>query len=64
MPDMSEHRKEYLLNYAKQKYKRVPLDISHDKYDEIKAMSDKKGMSVNGYIKNAIDIQLKKDNKS
>lgn len=51
-------RTEYMLNYAKEKLKRIPLDVQKDKYDEIKAAADKCGESVNGYIKAAIDKRL------
>lgn len=52
----------YSMEYNKKNYKRVPLDISFKKYDDIKAAADKCGDSVNGYIKKAIDDRLNKDN--
>lgn len=49
---------QYNLEYAKKNYKRVPLDITNDKYNELKTASEKAGESVNGYIKKAIDLRL------
>lgn len=51
----------YQIDYAKKNYKRVPLDLTKSKYDEIKAASDKAGETVNGYIKHAIDDRLNKE---
>lgn len=39
--------------------KRIPLDVSKPKYDEIKAAADNAGEAVNHYIKAAIDKRLK-----
>jgi len=55
-----QNKTEYNLKYAKSHYKRVPLDVSLDKYDEIKAAADTQGETLNGYIKKAIDMRLKK----
>ncbi|MBO7475757.1 MAG: hypothetical protein J6T36_02355 [Campylobacter sp.] len=57
-----ENKRKYVHNYTKENYKRVPLLVSHEKYDDIKAAADKCGDSVNGYIKKAIDDRLSKDN--
>lgn len=56
-----ENKKAYKLKYAKNHYKRVPLDLTFDKYDEIKHAAEKSGESVNGYIKVAIDQRLNKE---
>lgn len=49
---------EYNRNYAKNNYKRVPLDISVEKYEQLKLIATDKGESVNGYIKKAIDFRI------
>lgn len=54
-----EKKKQYSIEYAKKKYKRVPLDVSLEKYEEIKSKADQLGESTNGYIKKAIDLRLK-----
>lgn len=55
---VSEAQKRASMKYHKEKIKRVPLDISKEKYEEIKAAADKAGESVNGYIKTAIDNRM------
>ena len=48
-------KKEYNQRYVKENIKRIPLDIQKSYYDEIlKPAADAAGMSVNGYIKEAI----------
>lgn len=54
-------RKEYLLEYHKTKLKRVPLDLPISKYEEIKAHTQERSESVNGFIKRAIEEQMKRD---
>lgn len=60
---MDDKRKDYLLNYAKNKYKRVPLDLPKDKYEEVKAAADHVGETVNGFIKTAIDERIERIGK-
>lgn len=65
MEKRSAESKAYKLKYnAKYKtdhYKRIPLDVTFDKYEEIKAAADKVNESVNGYIKKAIDQRIDSD---
>ncbi len=58
---LTEERKEYLKEYQKSKLKRIPLDVTKEKYDAIKAAADSAGESVNGYIKKAIDDRMERD---
>lgn len=53
---------QYRLEYAKRKYKRVPLDLPLAKYDEIKTYCAKNGETVNGFIKKAIEMRLQSNN--
>ena len=53
-----ENKKAYNMNYAKDKLKRIPLDVQKSKYDQIKAAADHVNESVNGFIKKAIDIRI------
>ena len=50
----SESKTEYNINYAKEKLKRIPLDVQKEKYEEIKEAATATGETVNGYIKKAI----------
>ena len=58
---MEKERKDYLYNYQKEKLKRIPLDVTKEKYEVIKAHADKKKESVNGFIKRAIDETMERD---
>ena len=57
----SESKTEYNIKYAKEKLKRIPLDVQKEKYEEIKAAADAAGEKVNGYIKKAIDERMERD---
>ena len=53
----------YITDYKKEHVKRIPLEVSKDKYDEIKDHADNRNESVNGFIKRAIDQTIESDNK-
>ena len=53
----------YIANWKRQNVKRIGLEVSHEKYNEIKQAADSAGESVNGYIKIAIDNRLSNDKK-
>ena len=55
---MAANRNEYMKQYAKEKLKRVPLDLKHEEYNKLKAAADTVGESVNGYIKTAIQRRI------
>lgn len=57
----SEKKKQYDLQYAKEKLKRIPLDVQKDEYVTIKAHADKQGESVNGFVKRAISETMQRD---
>ena len=59
---LTEQRKDYLYNYQKEKLKRIPLDVTKEKYEEIKAAADAANEPVNGYIKKAIDERMQREN--
>lgn len=61
MSETSTKRK-YDIEYAKNKLKRIPLDVQKEKYEEIKAAATAAGESVNGYIKKAVDQRMERDN--
>ena len=54
----NEAKKKYDLQYAKDKLKRIPLDVKKEKYEEIKAAAEAAGEPINGYIKKAIDERM------
>lgn len=55
---LTDKRKESMYKYARENLKRVPLDVTKEKYDEIKAAAETAGESVNGYIKKAVDLRM------
>ena len=60
---MKEERKNYLLNYAKEHVKRIPLDVPHEMYDNIKAHADRAGMPVNRYLKTAAEEKMAREDE-
>lgn len=60
----SENKTKYNISYAKEKLKRIPLDVQKSKYESIKAHAEVRGESVNGFIKRAIDEAMERDNAS
>ena len=57
-------RKEYLLNYHKTKLKRVPLDLSLEKFEEVRSHALERSETVNGFIKRAIEETMERDKNS
>lgn len=57
-----KNKTRYKNEYAKTHYKRIPLDVTLDKYEQIKTASAELGETVNGYIKKAIDNRLNDGN--
>lgn len=51
-------KRKYNIKYQAAHYKRIPLDVTFEKYDEIKTAADLQQESINGYIKKAIDQRL------
>lgn len=60
MPEISTKAK-YDIEYAKNKLKRIPLDVQKEKYEEIKAAATAAGESVNGYIKKAVEQRMERE---
>lgn len=58
---LSEQRKEYLYEYQKAKLKRVPLDVTKEKYEQIVTAAAAKNEKINGYIKKAIDERMQRE---
>ena len=56
-----ETKAQYDIRYAKEKLKRIPLDVKKEEYDEIKAAADAAGEKVNTFIKNAIWQRMGKE---
>lgn len=60
----SEAHKKATMKYAKEKLKRIPLDVQIDDYNRIKTAATAAGESVNGYIKKAVNTRIESENMS
>ena len=56
-----ESKAAYDMSYAKEKLKRIPLDIPKEQYEIIKEHATKYDKSVNGFIKRAIAETIERD---
>lgn len=61
MDEKNTKYNDYKIRFAKENYKRVPLDLKKEKYEQIKAAAEKSGESVNGYIKTAVDQRMQRE---
>lgn len=57
----SESQKRASIKHAKENLKRVPLDVKKEKYEEYKEFAESKGMSVRGFIIDAIEEKIERD---
>lgn len=57
----SKAQKQASIKYAKEKLKRIPLDVPKAQYEIIKAHADAQKESVNGFIKRAISETMERD---
>lgn len=57
----TEANKKATIKYAREKLKRIPLDVQKEKYDIIKNHAEQHGESVNGFIKRAIEETMIRD---
>lgn len=57
----TESQKKASLKYAREKLKRVPLDLKKDEYDRLSEAAKAVDMSINGFIKSAINEKISHD---
>ena len=55
----SKAQVEATLRYKAKKYKRIPLDMKIEEYEELKEYTDKNGESINGFIRRIIKENIK-----
>lgn len=48
--------------YKKKNYKRIPLEVTKENYEQIKSHSQARKETVNGFIKRAINETIERDN--
>lgn len=49
------------MKYAKEKLKRIPLDVKKEEYEKYKSFAESKGLSVRGFIITAIEEKIQRD---
>ena len=54
----TEAQKKATLKYKEKAYKRIPLDIKLEEYEELKTFCEKNNETVNGFIKRIIKENL------
>lgn len=54
----TEAQKRASIKFAKEKLKRVPLDLKKEDYERLSAAAKSAGMSVNGFIRAAINEKI------
>ena len=54
-------KSQYDIEYAKKKLKRIPLDVTKEKYQVKKTAAENASESVNGYIKKSIENRMMSD---
>lgn len=57
---MTFNKTEYQIKYAKEKLKRIPLDLKLEDYEKMKVHCEKQNIPVNTFIKNLIKQELEK----
>ena len=57
----NQKQKEYTIKYAREKLKRIPLDVQLTDYETIRKAAAAQNESINGYIKKAIFTRIQSD---
>lgn len=58
---ISESQKKSAYKYKQNNIKRVPLDMQKKEYEKLLIAAESVGMSVNGFIKKAIEEKIKRE---
>jgi len=58
-----KNKYQYEMEYSKNHYKRIPLDVTFLEYEEIRTAAGAANMPVNTYIKAAIREKMGNDGK-
>lgn len=59
----TEAQKKASLRYAKDKLKRVPLDLKREDYESLSESAKAAGKSINGFIKEAIREKIEREKR-
>ncbi|WP_290095398.1 hypothetical protein [Bacteroides acidifaciens] len=55
----SEAQVKATLKYKSKAYKRIPLDVRIEEYEELKEYTERTGESINGFIRRIIKENIK-----
>lgn len=58
---ISDSQTKATLKYAKEKLKRIPLDVKKEDYERYKEFAESKGISVRGFIIEAIKEKMERE---
>ena len=58
---VSQKQKESAYKYKKNNIKRVPLDMQKKEYEKLLIAAESVGMSINGFIKQAIAEKMERE---
>lgn len=58
---ISDSQTKATLKYAKEKLKRIPLDVKKEDYERYKDFAESKGISVRGFIVEAIEEKMERE---
>lgn len=58
---ITESQRKAAYDYKKKNIKRVPLDMQRTEYEKLFQEAAKAGLTVNGYIKEAINEKIERD---
>ena len=57
----TEAQRRATMKYKEKAYRRIPLDVRKEYYEEIAKAAEAAGESVNGYIKKAIEERMQRE---
>lgn len=57
----SSNKLDNSIRYAKEHYKRIPLDLRLDDYEKLKEFVSENGETINGFIKRIIQETIEKN---
>lgn len=58
---ISDSQTKATLKYAKEKLKRIPLDVKKEDYERYKDFAESRGISVRGFIIEAIKEKMERE---
>lgn len=60
----TEAQRRASIKWQKENYSRIPLDVPKSYHEKLKVIAKNNGMSLNGYIKQAIKEKIERDSET